>query len=631
MSRLLTALKNLEGRGHFTPRDESTQTGSTEVPPAEPESPVAASDAVTAALGTLHEADRSEVPPDVVQVPPDAVQVPLDVVQVPPDAVQIPLDAVRFSAKEREVPLAPSSDSSAQTPPVLDVGLIQGSSIPSIETFGGFVEDDSDGEDSLSANSASALLDALLDEKLGIDDPVRDHSTGDRWGPDSPVASDSASATHGTATDVVEPDPSGLAYGGEIPQSSSIPASVDPYIPPVEFQREELPADETSTAEQTREAVSEPIAGDSLTPESHLPEGLFDQWTSPADAPADRAADTAADTVVDSATGFATDSAAGMESRENVPEETATDLEGTFGPVNFRSKEAELRMRLVADEDDESAASEPEGTYPAVAPTLSGSEPAEVSCQPLPKGEAADEGVQTAGDQQRDTFVQSADAPAGVNRQTVDVEGITDISDESRAAEYQAVASRLWEDCCGQRRTSVLIVGIGEESHLTGLAASIAVIIAKGHRVLLVDGDIRDRRLTEALRQTATPGLASAFDRERALDPPTVPTTTPGLEFMPAGQPRCSVRRDDASMLAGMLRELSRRFDLVLVDGGCLPALPTEMLADACDVTYPVVRVGETNLDEATALLDQIREAGGEISGFIAVDVPGTRRPASDG
>jgi Mrp family chromosome partitioning ATPase len=597
MSRLLAALKNLEGRGHFTPRDESTRPGSTDVPPAERESPVAAVDAVTAAAGTSHEADRFEVPSDGAQV----------------------------RSNEREVPSAPSSDPSAQTPPVLDVGLIQGSSIPSTETIDDLVEDDSDDIDSQPAHSASALLDALLDEKLGTDDPVRDHSPGDRWVSDSPVANDSASATYGTETDVVEPESSGLAYGEEVPQLSSIPASVDPFVPPVEFQREELPAGETSTAEQPREPVSEPIAGDSFTPESQLPEGLFDQWKSPADAPADTAADSVADS--------AADSAAEMEPRENVPEETATDLEDIFGPVNYRSKEAELRMRLLADEDDESASSDPEGTYPAVAPTLSGSEPAEVSWEPPPKEEAADKVLQTAGNQQRNTFVQSTDAPAGVNRQPVDVEGIIDINDESRAAEYQAVASRLWADCRDQRRTSVLIVGIGEESHLTGLAASIAVVLARGEgaRVLLVDGDIRDRRLTEALRQTATPGLASAFDRERVFDPPTVPTTTPGLEFMPAGQPRCSIRRDDVNMLAEMLRELSRRFDLVLVDGGCLPALPTEMLADACDVTYPVVRMGETNLDEATTLLDQIRRASGEISGFIAVDVPGTGRPVSDG
>jgi Mrp family chromosome partitioning ATPase len=178
----------------------------------------------------------------------------------------------------------------------------------------------------------------------------------------------------------------------------------------------------------------------------------------------------------------------------------------------------------------------------------------------------------------------------------------------------------------------VLIVGVGDESFLVTLTASLAVILAKGHgaRVLLVDGDIRDRRLTSALRQTATPGLASAFDRERLLAPPTVPTTTPGLEFMPAGQPRCSIRRDDVSMLAGMLRELCRRFDLVLVDGGALPALATELLADACDVTYPVVRVGQTNLDEAAAVLDQIRKAGGKVSGFIALGGPDAGSPNTE-
>jgi Mrp family chromosome partitioning ATPase len=126
------------------------------------------------------------------------------------------------------------------------------------------------------------------------------------------------------------------------------------------------------------------------------------------------------------------------------------------------------------------------------------------------------------------------------------------------------------------------------------------------------------------VHQTATPGLAAAFDAERLVDPPAVPTTTGGLDFMPAGQPKCSIRRNDAHLLKGQLDKLAERYDVILVDGGSLPALPTEMLAEACDVTYLVIGLGQTDIDEARASVQRIREAGGQVLGCIALDAPRT-------
>ena len=210
--------------------------------------------------------------------------------------------------------------------------------------------------------------------------------------------------------------------------------------------------------------------------------------------------------------------------------------------------------------------------------------------------------------------------------QPVDLTTVADRQDRTRASEYRTLAGRIWSECRQRQIRSVLLVGVSDESRLAAISASLALELAETEqvRVLLVDGDIRDRRLTVALQQTSTPGFAAAFATERSATPPAVPTTTPGLEFMPAGQAKSSIRRDDVHLLADLLRDLTRCCDIVLIDGGSLPALPTEMLADACDATYLVVGLGKTEISEAKAIVERIHKSGGRVLGCIALDSPRT-------
>jgi Mrp family chromosome partitioning ATPase len=111
-----------------------------------------------------------------------------------------------------------------------------------------------------------------------------------------------------------------------------------------------------------------------------------------------------------------------------------------------------------------------------------------------------------------------------------------------------------------------------------------------------------------------------AFDPDRQVVPPTVPTAKPRLEFLPAGQPKSSIRRDDRPRLEGLINQVADQQDVVLIDGGTLPALPTEMLAAACDATYLVIGLGKTAIDDAKDMVDRIQVAGGEVLGCIALD-----------
>jgi Mrp family chromosome partitioning ATPase len=54
--------------------------------------------------------------------------------------------------------------------------------------------------------------------------------------------------------------------------------------------------------------------------------------------------------------------------------------------------------------------------------------------------------------------------------------------------------------------------------------------------------------------------------------------------------------------------------------------MPTELLAEVCDATCLVVQLGQTETDDAKAVVRQVRELGGRVLGCIATDAapPGT-------
>jgi Mrp family chromosome partitioning ATPase len=225
----------------------------------------------------------------------------------------------------------------------------------------------------------------------------------------------------------------------------------------------------------------------------------------------------------------------------------------------------------------------------------------------------------------------SQDGPAdiaelGVSRQPVDVSPFTESADDARQEQYRALAQRLRAECEPLGLRSVLLIGIGDESELADVAASLAAALSREARVLLVDGDLRDQRLTKAWRHTATPGLARALDEDRTAIIPVVPTTTAEFDFLPAGQPRRSIRRDDAKLLGDSLREFAVEYKTILIDGGCLPAMPTELLAEVSDATFVVIQLGQTETDDVKAVVRQVRELGGRVLGCIATNAP----PAAD-
>ncbi|AWN36553.1 GumC family protein [Methylobacterium radiodurans] len=160
--------------------------------------------------------------------------------------------------------------------------------------------------------------------------------------------------------------------------------------------------------------------------------------------------------------------------------------------------------------------------------------------------------------------------------------------------------------------------GEGKSTVAEHLAAAFA---AQGRKVLLVDLDTRDARLTRSRRAGQSPGLLDAL--RNASDPGNFVHhgTVDAISFLPIG-----IARDDpkaaelffSPALGRAVADLRRRFDLIVLDGSSLlRGVEGRLLLAHADRTALVVEWGRTSRDDVKAALDLFGRAPGSLAGII--------------
>ncbi|WP_156453622.1 CpsD/CapB family tyrosine-protein kinase, partial [Methylobacterium sp. CCH5-D2] len=143
----------------------------------------------------------------------------------------------------------------------------------------------------------------------------------------------------------------------------------------------------------------------------------------------------------------------------------------------------------------------------------------------------------------------------------------------------------------------------------------------QGRKVLLVDVDTRDARLTRTRRAGQSPGILDAL--RNASDPGNFihHGTLDTISFLPIG-----IARDDpeaaelffSPALGRAVADLRRRFDLIVLDGPhLLHGVEGRLLLAHADRTALVVEWGRTSREDVRAALDLFARAPGSLAGII--------------
>lgn len=171
-------------------------------------------------------------------------------------------------------------------------------------------------------------------------------------------------------------------------------------------------------------------------------------------------------------------------------------------------------------------------------------------------------------------------------------------------------------------RTLMVTSPAASEGKTTVTSNLAAVFAQQGLRVVIVDADLRRAKVHSVFGLPRTPGLSETLLSELPVDEAVRPSGVENLDVLAAGRlvPHVSELLGGAAM-GRLLRELSGRYDLVIVDTPpVMAAADAEILAAQCDALLMVARAGQTDRQSARHAADQLRAVGARIVGAVLND-----------
>ena len=156
----------------------------------------------------------------------------------------------------------------------------------------------------------------------------------------------------------------------------------------------------------------------------------------------------------------------------------------------------------------------------------------------------------------------------------------------------------------------------GKSITILNLAISFA---ETGHRVLLIDADLRRPSLARLLIEVAAPGLSNVLAGLCTVEEAIRKSEYPNLDLILSGDiPPNPSELLGSEKMEKMIRQLSQKYDYILVD-----TPPVGIVADACivanmlDGVLFLVRQNVTEKDSVVQGVKQLELAGAKLLGFI--------------
>jgi succinoglycan biosynthesis transport protein ExoP len=149
---------------------------------------------------------------------------------------------------------------------------------------------------------------------------------------------------------------------------------------------------------------------------------------------------------------------------------------------------------------------------------------------------------------------------------------------------------------------SLLVTSASPSEGKTTVACCLAVAMAQaGHKVLLVDCDLRRPRLHRVFQLTNERGVTSTLVDRSGLKAAVTPTEVPGLSLLASG-PSCPNPAESlqSNAFQSLLEELGGDFDRIVIDSPPIgPVTDAVILSTRVDASIMVIRALSTTRDAA--------------------------------
>ena len=196
------------------------------------------------------------------------------------------------------------------------------------------------------------------------------------------------------------------------------------------------------------------------------------------------------------------------------------------------------------------------------------------------------------------------------------------------AEAFRALRTNLEFAAVEKPLRTILVTGAQPGGGKTTVATNLAAIMAQGgHRVLLVDSDLRRPRVHQSFDLSNRAGISDIFRNHAQLAGLVRPA--PGIEnlfVLTSG----SLPPNPAELLASsrmrqILDQAEAFADTVILDSPPFVVSDASLLASKVDGVVLVLQPGETTVDAAQAMFEQLQRAGARIVGVVLNRIP--RKP----
>jgi len=166
---------------------------------------------------------------------------------------------------------------------------------------------------------------------------------------------------------------------------------------------------------------------------------------------------------------------------------------------------------------------------------------------------------------------------------------------------------------------TILITSPNQGNGKTTVASNLALSIAQGEQdVVLVDADLRRPAIHKALKMSKEPGLSDVIRNKAEVQSVVRQPIGQSLNVITAGNTPPNVTEVVGSKrIASILSRLKDSFELVVVDAPPLIISDSYNLASKVDGVILVVVPGETTIDQAKAIKEQLDRTEAKMLGIV--------------
>jgi polysaccharide biosynthesis transport protein len=192
--------------------------------------------------------------------------------------------------------------------------------------------------------------------------------------------------------------------------------------------------------------------------------------------------------------------------------------------------------------------------------------------------------------------------------------------DSQHAEAYRVLRTNLLFSRKDDKLNSIVVVSAGAGEGKSTTTLNLATVFAQsGHRVIVVDSDLRRPTLHKLLKVTNNLGLTNYLLKQNTLEQVIQTTSLPGLHLMASGKlPSSSMNILGSASMKEMVSELKSRYDFVFFDSPPIMGVSdASVLASEMEIVIQVIQYRRYPQPMNIRAKQLIQKVGGNLIGIV--------------